>query len=367
MANDEHLVILKKGVKEWNRWRENQDPLPEYLALCQVQLQSADLDGADLAGANLRRADLSNADLVAADLASANLERANLSDADLNLAYLGNADLRAAILRGADLRNAYLPDADLRGANLAGASLERGYLDGALFGGAFFSSTTMANLDLSGVKGLEDAIHSGPSTVGTDTLKKSKGRIPEAFLCGCGFEDWEVKNARLWDPNLSRDEMTDITYEVVNLKALSPIVLHHVFISYSHADTRFVEKLDAGLDEKRIRYWRDVHDMKAGRIERQVEKAIRINPLVLLVLSENSVESDWVEWEVSKARELEKKEKRDVLCPIALDAAWKTCDWPGPLRRQVMGYNILDFSDPRAFDEQFEKLVGGIVENYPSD
>jgi len=150
----------------------------------------------------------------------------------------------------------------------------------------------------------------------------------------------------------------------VNLKALSPIVLHHVFISYSHRDAAFVEKLEA-LDTKRIRYWRDVHDLKAGRMERQIERAIRVNPLVLLVLSERSVESDWVEWEVSKARELEKEEKRDVLCPIALDDSWKSCDWPGPLRRQVMDYNILDFSDPEAFDGQFEKLVGGIVENYP--
>ncbi len=153
----------------------------------------------------------------------------------------------------------------------------------------------------------------------------------------------------------------------MNLKALSPIVLHYVFISYSHVDATFVERLEAGLDKKRIRYWRDVHDMKAGRMEKQIEKAIRVNPLVLLVLSKSSVESDWVEWEVSKARELERKEKRDVLCPIALDEAWKTFDWPGPLRQQIMDYNILDFSDPGAFDEQFEKLVGGIVENYPSD
>jgi len=31
-----------------------------------------------------------------------------------------------------------------------------------------------------------------------------------------------------------------------------------------------------------------------------------------------------------------------------------------------MDYNILDFSDPEAFDVQFERLVGGIVEFYPA-
>ena len=42
-----------------------------------------------------------------------------------------------------------------------------------------------------------------------------------------------------------------------------------------------------------------------------------------------------------EARKLEKVLKRDVLCPVALDDAWKTCDWPGPLRRQTEDYEGL--------------------------
>ncbi len=123
------------------------------------------------------------------------------------------------------------------------------------------------------------------------------------------------------------------------------------------------------FDEKRIRYWRDAHDLKAGRLEKQIERAIRHNPIVLLLLSEASVESDWVEWEVSKARELEKKEKRDVLCHVALDDAWKTCSWPGPLRRQIEDYLILDFfegQDHAARERQFRKLLDGLGMFYPT-
>ena len=87
------------------------------------------------------------------------------------------------------------------------------------------------------------------------------------------------------------------------------------------------------------------------------------------MLSEESVESDWVEWEVRKARELEKKEKRDVLCPVALDDAWKTCSWPERLRVQIEEYNILDFSewqDEAAMEQQFEKLIDGLGMFYPT-
>jgi len=56
-----------------------------------------------------RRADLSGADLSDANLSDADLRCANLSDADLN-----GANLRCADLRRADLSGANLSDADLR-------------------------------------------------------------------------------------------------------------------------------------------------------------------------------------------------------------------------------------------------------------
>ena len=46
--------------------------------------------------------------------------------------------------------------------------------------------------------------------------------------------------------------------------------------------------------------------MKAGRIEKQIDTAIRQNPTVLLILSKNSLNSDWVEHEARTARGLEK-------------------------------------------------------------
>ena len=60
--------------------------------------------GADLGGADLRRADLRGADLWGADLRRAGLRGADLGGADLGGAGLWGADLGGADLWGADLR-----------------------------------------------------------------------------------------------------------------------------------------------------------------------------------------------------------------------------------------------------------------------
>lgn len=124
-----------------------------------------------------------------------------------------------------------------------------------------------------------------------------------------------------------------------------------------------MDALEVKLTDKGIRFWRDVHDMVAGRMERQIERAIKLNPTLLLVLSAHSIDSDWVEHEVHVARDLEKKTGRDVLCPVALDATWKACPWSMVLMDQVRKYNILDFSgwqDDGIMERQFEKLVRGL-------
>ena len=101
-----------------------------------ANLSDADLPGADLSCANLRGADLSGADLSCANLRGANLFGANLSDADLPGADLSGANLSDADLPGADLSGANLSDADLSGANLRGADLSGANLRNANLSGA---------------------------------------------------------------------------------------------------------------------------------------------------------------------------------------------------------------------------------------
>jgi hypothetical protein len=117
------------------------------------------------------------------------------------------------------------------------------------------------------------------------------------------------------------------------------------------------------LNDKGIRFWRDVHQATAGRLEKQIDRATRHNPTVLLILSTHSVKSNWVQHEVRLARKLEIETERDVLCPVALDDSWKTCRWPERLKEQIMEYNILDFStwdDEDVFLRMFTRLIDGL-------
>ena len=356
MANQEQLEIIKKSVEAWNAWR---DVYPDV----KIDLLGADLNSANLGKANLCKAELGKAKLRGADLIRVDLIEANLRAADLRGANLMTADLRGANLIGVDLIGANLRGADLRGANLSISDFNGTRLSNVNFINADIVNTTFVNIDLSTCVGLEKIIHIGPSHISTSTIEKSKGQIPVEFLRGCGLSDWEIESAKLYNPELSNQEISELQYKIYDLRATRSIQVSPLFISYSHADSSFVDELEKKLTEMGIRYWRDIHDMKSGRMEKQIDRALRLNPTVLVVSSEHSIQSDWVEHEVNTARELEKELNRDCLCPVALDESWKSSPWDQRLMRQVKKYNILDFSkwqDKSTFGTTFKKLIDGL-------
>jgi hypothetical protein len=135
MANEEHLAIIRQGVKKWNEWREaNLDILP-------------DLSRAELCKANLREANLNRVNFSGADLREVNLSRAKLYKVYLRGANLVEADLRGADFTQAILNKASLANADLGGARLIGANLE-----GAQVTGADLYGTARENWKIRGIK-----------------------------------------------------------------------------------------------------------------------------------------------------------------------------------------------------------------------
>jgi hypothetical protein len=94
MVDEPHLALLRRSVREWNRWRaENPQVTPD---LADAGLRGLDLSGANLAGANLNRADLRGAVLRGCVLIGAELTGANFFKALLDGADLDRADLRGA-------------------------------------------------------------------------------------------------------------------------------------------------------------------------------------------------------------------------------------------------------------------------------
>jgi hypothetical protein len=96
------------------------------------------------------------------------------------------------------------------------------------------------------VKGFEPVKHEGPSTVGGDTLLKSRGDISPAFLRGCGLSDWQIASAKLYRPDLTNEEIGDILYRVHDLRASRPLQISSLFYRKDGGATGFAQKYGGG-------------------------------------------------------------------------------------------------------------------------
>ena len=361
MANPEHLEILKQGGERWNEWRK--DHPADTPVLHGANLKKMDLIGADLGRANLRGANLGGGDVRDANLSGSDLTRANLAGANLTRSDLSKANLSMANLSWSNLNTA-----NLRGTYLGWANLNRADLNEADLTDAQAHATSFAAVDLSTVKGLETIQHRSPSTIGMDTISKSHGKIPEVFLRGCGLQDWEIELVKIYQPNLGSADLTTILYRVSELRTGAPVRYSSCFISYSTKNQDFAERLHADLQAKGVRCWFAPEEMKGGRkLHEQIDEAIRLHDKLLLILSDDSMSSNWVKSEIANARERETREGKQLLFPITLVPyeaikQWKLFDADIGVdsAREIREYFIPDFSnwkDHDSYQKAFQRLV----------
>lgn len=301
MANPNHLATLRRGIAHWNEWR----------------IQHVD---------------------TAVDLREADLRHRHISDA-----ILTGADLRDADLRGADLARADLRFADLSRANLTEANLSE----------ALVGWTTFGNLDLSAAIGLEAVRHSGPSTVGVDTLMVSHRRISQQFLTQAGVPDSML-----------------VGHRRPKIHASTPY--YSCFISHASADSAFASKLHTDLVAAGVCCWYAPADLRGGqKLDEQVRNAIWEHDKLLLILSQASINSRWVETEIWETRQLEVRNGTRKLFPISLldfDVlrGWRCFDGDTgcDLAREVRSYYIPDFShwqDESAYNNSLSDLLTTLV------
>lgn len=92
------------------------------------------------------------------------------------------------------------------------------------------------------------------------------------------------------------------------------------FISYSGKDEEFATKLCADLRRHGVRCFYAPEDMKIGNeIRQSIGEAIRRHDKLLLIFSQWSVDSDWVQYEVEAAKDWENRQHQRLLFPIRLD------------------------------------------------
>jgi tetratricopeptide (TPR) repeat protein len=147
-----------------------------------------------------------------------------------------------------------------------------------------------------------------------------------------------------------------------------PFEFYSCFISYATQDQEFAERLYADLQANNVRCWFAPHDIQAGqKLYEQIDEAIRIHEKVLLILSADSIRSEWVKTEIKKASKRQMREKKDVLFPVSLvpfNKLRKWEYWDDDLGRDLAGeireYLIPDFSrwkDRDSYLKAFIKLL----------
>ncbi len=373
MANIKQMDIIKRGVDSWNSWRINNSHVLPSLSdagLHMAYLKKANLSKADLSDAGLRLADLIEANLKGADLYWANLSEANLRGADLrqtnlqganmtgsnllgtkmhsaNLSQanlsraviysseLNKANLHGADLSGADLRNTSLKDANLIGANFTGANLE-----GADFTNAIIGATLFGNVDLSNVKGLESLVHLGPSTIGIDTIYKSRGRVPVQFLKNGGVPGHLIDYIELFVDQ--------------NEKHFSCL------ISYTEKNEAFALKLYEDLQAHGIRCWLAAEKLRRrDRKHGVISSAVNLHDKLIMVLSEDSINKVWAEKDHDKAIEKELRSRKKALIPISLDDAVKYSEkpWAVKMRRSRSMADFSMWEDSDVYQEMLSSLL----------
>jgi hypothetical protein len=307
----------------------------DVIDLSDAQLAQADLTGADMGAAILNRADLSEAILVCADMRQALCIQTNLARAELGGAKLGQVNLDKANLTAADLVWVDMTQAHLNRTNLTNARLGWCSLD---------------DLSLAAIEGIGTVKHDGPSHVSIATLERTAAELVHESSVQINEVEVFLENA-----GVRKDYI-----EFFRSRIGQPIQFYSVFISYSTKDQEFADRLYADLNQKAIRCWLATEDLKIGdKFRARINEAIYIHDKLLLILSETSIQSAWVDAEVEAALEKEIKTGTIVLFPVRLDDAVMDTQqaWAEHIRQTR---HIGDFRQWKDHDE-YQKALARLI------
>lgn len=148
------------------------------------------------------------------------------------------------------------------------------------------------------------------------------------------------------------------------------------FVSHSSKDKNFAQKLAARLKTEGIPVWYAPEDILPGeKIYDQIKKAIASFDRLLVVLSSNSMKSNWVQTELASALAREHREGTRVLFPVSLVPidvikTWECVDPDSgiDMARELRSYHIPDFSNwtkAEEFEKQLTKVVKALQGGAP--
>ena len=101
-------------------------------------------------------------------------------------------------------------------------------------------------------------------------------------------------------------------------------------------------------------------DMDIGdKIKHRIDESIRTYDKLLLILSEHSIASSWVAYEVERALNKEPQGVPNVLYPVRLDQAILTCttDWARDIKETRHIGDFENWMDPEKYQVSFQRLL----------
>lgn len=93
-----------------------------------------------------------------------------------------------------------------------------------------------------------------------------------------------------------------------------------IFISYSTQDEKIVRGLDKYISKEMIETWIDHRAIVGGSdLVKAIKKGIQRADIYFLFISQNSLDSDWVNKEIKWAMQKEEKLKYEFIVPVVLE------------------------------------------------
>ena len=115
-----------------------------------------------------------------------------------------------------------------------------------------------------------------------------------------------------------------------------------VFISHSHLDNDFAVKLAEDIEETGMNCWIDLWELQVGdSLRKKVEQGINTSDWLIIILSRNSINSNWVQHELDMGITKELDSKDVFVLPVLMD----NCEIPLCLKTKVYANFISNYNN----------------------
>jgi uncharacterized protein YjbI with pentapeptide repeats len=356
--------LLCSSSKAWNSWTLSLRPVQAYSLRGEglrlkpgyfIFLRNCDLQHIDFTDYNFISVDFCGSKFNRSNFFNVRFSRAVTMRSRFDNCSFRNCRFFSCELGDASFRHCDFSHAELNGESygadfskskfekcILSGSYHNGIFEGADFDGAYVFGANFVNTNLSNIANLTRSHVYSPISIDLRTLKLS-GKLPKQFHIGAGFSGSDID--KLKDDILRRRKTT-------------------VFLSHSSKDERIVSLLAADLEKRGLDVWYAPRDLKIGAKTRtELDTAVSSVDKLIVILSKNSISSDWVEQEVENALEIERKTRKSFLIPVMIDdkVMKSRAGWAAYLRRTKNIGRLSSMKRDESYFKFLHRLLGDIT------